>query len=306
MPLLLLLILLVLPPASAVAVEPPRCVRGSDSSPGIFGDGRIRAAVIEGHEHDASVFAQVRRLGANMVVTHAAPDGETARLAREDGLFYLAWMSTNDLARTENDPVFRSTLAAVHPLAGIYYEDDSVEEGYATPAVQQRSYDQARRVFPCAIVLHPTRLDPIATDPGFLDRYYRTELTDLVVPYFYPVGTTVLGTYFETDPWQERLSSLVKEIAKRTPSGKGLLPVLQGFEQTGYPVSESFLSDQMRVYAAFWPANRNAAIFEWGFTPADTPLVGFGFRPALRAGAADLFESIDSEPRRTHVIPARP
>ncbi len=300
------LVFLLLASAPAAAVEqPPRCVRGSDSSTAIFDSGRIRAVVIEGHDHDASVFAAVRDLGANTVVTHAPPDADTAALARAYGLFYIAWISTNDLIRTESDPEFRSTLSAVRPLAGVYYEDDGVEEGYATPEVQQRAYEDARGLFPCALVMHPTRLDPIATDHGFLDRIYRPQFTDLLVPYFYPVGTTILGTYSEDDRWRERLSSLLFEVAKRTPAGKGLLPVLQGFEQIGYPVSESFLSDQMSVYAVFWPANRNAAAFWWGQGMHDVPIVGFGFRPALRAGVRDLFMEFAAQPRYARTIPFR-
>jgi hypothetical protein len=280
-------------------------VRGSQFNPAVFNASAIRAIVVEGHEHDADVFEAARALGANTIVTHANPDAETAALAHAHGLFYIGWMSVDDLSRAEDDPVFAARLASVHPLAAIYYEDGAAPEGYASVAAQERSYAEGRRIFPCALILHPTRLDPIATDPGFLAGYYRPEYTDLVVPYFYPVGTTVLGTFSEGDAWLERLASLLAPLVRATPEGKGLLPVLQGFEQIGYPVSETFLSAQMAVYGAFWPSNRNAALFEWGSTALDAPLVGLGFRPALQAGASRLFAGLSTASRALRVVPFR-
>ena len=50
-----------------------------------------------------------------------------------------------------------------------------------------------------AVLVYPTRLDPIVWSPDFLDRFFRPEFTDLVTPYFYPVGTTVIGEARETD-----------------------------------------------------------------------------------------------------------
>ena len=293
--------------ATAVAADPPspRCLRGTESD-GLFLDpSRLRMAVVQGHDHDAAVFQALRRLGANAIAVPAHPDTETARLAHESGLFYVAWVSTNDLIRSEDDLDFASSLASVHPLAGVYYEDDAAQEGYATPETQQRAYAQARRLFPCATVLHPTRLDPIAFDPGFLDAYYRPEFTDLVVPYFYPVGTTILGTFFEEDRWRERLRSLLEPLARATAAGKGLLPVLQGFEQIGLPVSRGFLSAQMDVYGTLWPANRNSAVFAWGGGPEDSPLVGFGYRPALQEGVRDLFSAVTDPARIPREVPAR-
>jgi hypothetical protein len=33
-------------------------------------------------------------------------------------------------------------------------------------------------------------------------------------------------------------------------------------------------------------------VFEWGASPHDAPLVGFGFRPALREGVRELFRRL--------------
>ena len=290
-------------PASA-AEPPPRCVRGSGSSPGIFAADRIHAGFVEQFSVAPEALAAIRDLGANTVVIHGLPDPETARQARVNGLFYVAWMSTEDLARSETDAEFRAALEAVRPLDGLYYEDDSATEGYATPDVQRRAYEQARRLFPCAMILHPTRLDPIATDPGFLDRVYRPEYTDLVTPYFYPVGPTTLGSFEEADAWRQRLASLLAEVAGRTPPEKGVLPVLQGFDRAGYPVSESFVSDQAAVYSAIWPGNRNAAVVAWQLR--EESLLGFGLRPAIAAGILDLFARWSAPSRLPRLLPVRP
>ena len=126
-----------------------------------------------------------------------------------------------------------------------------------------------------------------------------------MVPYFYPVGTTVLGTFLEGDAWPARLASLLAPLSRATPEGKGVLPVLQGFEQIGYPVSETFPSAQMAVYGEFWPSNRNAALFAWGFTAQDAPLVGLGFRSLLQAGARALFAAVTPPIRHPRVVADR-
>lgn len=190
------------------------------------------------------------------------------------------------------DPAARERLASVPDISGIYYEDDESVEGYTSPEDQRRTYETLKEIFPGALVLHPTRLDPIAFDPGYLDAVYRPDYTDAVTPYFYPVGTTILGTAAEADSWQPRLESLLSEIARRTPGDVPVLPVLQAFEQDGFPVDAAFLARQFEVYARVWPGNENAAAFWWGDSAQDAPLVGFAFRPRVWEGVRTLFRRL--------------
>lgn len=278
--------------AGAEAIPERPCVHPSSRSRS-FDPTRIRGAIVNRiHEREDTVLAAVRTLGANTLVTNSNPDPETARAARTAGLFYIAAMTTDDLERAESDPAFRALLESAHPLAGVYYEDDRVLEGYTDVESQAVAYARVKKLYPCALALHPTRLDLIAWDPGFLSGYFRPDFTDLVTPYYYPVGTTTLGTAVEEDPWEPRLESLLLALAARVPAGMGVLPVLQGYEQVGFPVSSRFPSRQMNVYARVWPENQNAAALHWGRTALDSPLVGFGFLPELQNGLKDLFHHL--------------
>ena len=144
--------------------------------------------------------------------------------------------------------------------------------------------------------------------PG-LDRYFRPEYTDLVTPYFYPVGTTTLGPAQEGDAWPVTLGGLLSELAPRLPPGKGLLPVLQGFEQTGYPVGSGFLAEQLAVYRRSWPTLSNVAIFSWKIAEGETaPLVELADLPTLQRGVCTFFASLSPGPARcrwSNVIPFR-
>src|SRR5262249_54784874 len=149
---------------------------------------------------------------------------------------YIARMSVQDAVRSISDRDYGAKMAAVAPLAGVYYEDDAVEEGYASPATQQLTYGILRGPFPAALILHPTRSYAAACDPVFLGDYFRRMYTDSVTPSFYPVGRTGLGDLGEHDDWQGFLEPLLLAVASRTPSDKKMLPVLQGFERIGSPV----------------------------------------------------------------------
>jgi hypothetical protein len=74
-----------------------------------------------------------------------------------------------------------------------------------------------------------------------------------------------------------------------------LLPVLQAFEQSGYPVGGGLLPRQLRVYADLWPENRNLAVFWWG-GPLDEPLVGLSHIPIVARGVAKLFGEAPARP----------
>jgi hypothetical protein len=167
-----------------------------------------------------------------------------------------------------------------------------VLEGFTTPGAQQRAYSTLKSLFPEKLVLYPTRLDPIAWKAGFLDDYFRPEFTDMVTPYFYPVGSTVLGQAQEDDAWEDRLAGLLSEIARRVPEGKGVLPVLQGFQQDGYPVSARFPLRQMSVYRRFWPDLPNAAVDAWKFAQPQPPLVELADLPTLQRGVCVLFTDL--------------
>lgn len=252
----------------------------------------LRVIVVEQPERLADALRAVRTLGANTLSTHSAPDAATAAQARAAGVHYIAYMTTREVERVAADPAARDRLASVPDVSGIYYENDETVEGYTSPEDQRRTYETLKEIFPGALVLHPTRLDPIASDPGYLDAVYRPEYTDAVTPYFYPVGTTVLGTAAEEDSWQPRLEFLLSEIARRTPGDVPVLPVLQAFEQDGFPVDAAFLAKQFEVYARVWPGNGNAAAYVWGGSAEDAPLVGFAFRPRVREGVRTLFRRL--------------
>jgi hypothetical protein len=262
-----------------------------------FDAAHIRAVVVEKGEKDPGALAAVRALGANTLVTHANPDGETARAAQAAGLSYIARMTTEDAVRAGTDPIYAFQLRAVRGLQGVYYEDDAAPEGYASPQTQQLAYASLKALFPGALVLHPTRLDPIAWDPTYLDATFRPQFTDLVTPYFYPVGTTVIGTFAEDGAWDARLESLLRAVAQRIPTGQGVLPVLQGFEQIGFPVDRLFPSRQMEVYGRVWPENQNAAVFAWRIAMPQ-PLIDLADQVQLQRGTCDLFARLSALPPR--------
>jgi hypothetical protein len=190
-------------------------------------------------------------------------------------------------------------------IAGFQYIDESVLEGYESPETQARAYEILKALFADRLVIHPTRLDPIATDAGYLARVYRPEFTDLVTPYFYPVGTTVLGTQTDSDPWPERLRSLLEPLAAATPAGKPILPVLQAYQQAGYPVGGGLPRRQLDVYAELWPANRNVAAFWWG-GPTTEPFVGMSELPSIARGVREAFGSDPSRPAPCVAAPRLP
>jgi hypothetical protein len=253
----------------------------------------LRVLVLERDEPDASAWGAIRDLGANAVAISRPPSAEIDRLAGDAGLTYLALLTTDEISTLAADASRISEVRAEHALAGFYYWDSQVLEGFTTPEAQQQAYSTLKLLFPDKLVLYPTRLDPIAWSPDFLDRYFRPEFTDLVTPYFYPVGTTILGPAREGDAWQGRLGELLSALASRIPSGKGLLPVLQGFEQEGYPVSSHFLTDQFASYRRSWPNVPNAAVFAWELaSPDSAPLIEIAGRPDLEQGVCNLFRGL--------------
>lgn len=250
----------------------------------------VRMMVFEREDQDPAAWAAIRDLGANVVATLRPPSRELDELASAAGLTYLAYLTTVEVEALARDAAQIAEVRSHRSLAGFYYLDSSVPEGFTAPETQQHAYSTLKQLFPDKLVLYPTRLDPIAWSFDFLDRYFRPEFTDLVTPYFYPVGTTILGEAREEDAWQQRLTELVSALATRVPAEKGVLPVLQGFEQVGYPVSPHFLSRQLAVYRAWRPDVSNAAVFAWKFSPAETgPLIEIAGRPDLQRGVCHLF-----------------
>lgn len=250
----------------------------------------VRIVVFERDEQDPAAWKTIRDLGANVVATLQPPSRDFDELATGAGLTYLAYLTTDEISVFARDATRIAEARAERSLAGFYYVDAGVPEGFTTPGAQQQAYSTLKQIFPDKLVIYPTRLDPIAWSPDFLDRYFRPEFTDLVAPYFYPVGTTILGEARESDAWPERLGTLVEALAARIPSEKGLLPVLQGYEQVGYSVSSHFLSRQLAVYRASRPDVSNAAVFAWKFSPAEIgPLIEIAGRPDLQEGVCSLF-----------------
>jgi len=247
--------------------------------------------VLERDDRDAVAWRAIRDLGANVVATLRPPSAQTDEFASAAGLTYLAFLTTEEIQILARDASRIAEARAERSLAGFYYWDAQVTEGFTTPEVQQRAYSTLKLLFPGKLVIYPTRLDPIAWSSDFLDLYFRPEFTDLVTPYFYPVGTTVIGEAHETDGW--RLGELLSALAPRLPPGKDLLPVLQGFEQKGYPVTSSFLTRQFAVYRESWPNLSNTAVFAWKFSTAEPgPLIEIAGRPDLQEGVCNLFAGL--------------
>jgi hypothetical protein len=249
----------------------------------------LRVIALESGDQDPSAWTAIRDLGANAVTVSRPPSRETDELATAAGLTYLALLTTDEIATLSRDASRIEEIRAERSLLGFYFWDAQVVEGFTTPEAQQQGYSTLKLLFPEKLVLNPTRLDPIAWNADFLDRYFRPEFTDLVTPYFYPVGTTILGEAREEDAWRGRLGGLLSALASRIPPGKGLLPVLQGFEQQGYPVSTHFLPDQFAVYRDFWPNLSNAIVFAWKSLP---PLIEIAGRPDLQEGVCNLFRGL--------------
>jgi hypothetical protein len=267
-----------------------------------FPPGGLRILVLERNDHDPAEWDGIRRTGANVVVTLRPPNRETDDLAGAAGLTYLAFFTTDEIPIFARDSARIGEARSERNLAGFYFWDARVVEGFTTAEAQQQAYSTLKLLFPDKLVLYPTRLDPIAWSPNYLDLYFRPEFTDLVTPYFYPVGTTGFGAVQESDAWTDRFGELLSPLAARVPPGKGLLPVLQGFEQQGYPVSSNFLVEQLALYRKFWPDLPNAIVYAWRMTlPDSTPLIEIAGRPDLEEGACNLFRSLS----RRSLCPAR-
>lgn len=255
----------------------------------------IRAVVLTVGETDPSVLAGVRSLGADTVVTFARPSLAASAAASAAGLAYVPFLSVSDVDGLLYDSGALAALRAIPGIAGFHYRDEDVIEGYTPAAEQERAYAILKGLFPGALVLYATRLDLVAADPAYLDAYFRPQFTDLVAPYFYPVGTTPLGPYQESDPWEQRLASLLEPLAAKMPAGQAVLPVLQAFEQSGYPVGPEIAPRQMEVYRAIWPDTADVAAFWWG-SGVPEPLTGLAERPLLRSGFTRLFLGLPPKP----------
>jgi len=248
----------------------------------------LHIVVLTVDERDPSVLAGVRALGANTVVTFARPSAEAAAAAAAEGLAYVPFLSVSDVDALLTDPDRVRALRAIPGIAGFHYYDESVREGHTPADEQERAYSILKALFPDALVLYATRLDLVALEPGYLDAYFRPDATDLVAPYFYPVGTTTLGSYDEGGAWQGQLAALLAPLAARMSAGRRVLPVLQAFEQQGFPVGARFPARQLEIYREFWPDVEDVAAFWWG-DPADATLIGLFDEPALSSGVARLF-----------------
>jgi hypothetical protein len=258
-------------------------------------DGAISAVVVTAGAKDPGVAAAIRALGANTLVTQSFPDEAEAAAASAAGLRYVAPVTTGEILRLASEPALLASVRAIPGLFGLEYLDPSVPEGYASPSTQRWSYTTLKALFPSALVVFATRLEPIAWDPSYLDAYFRPEFSDLVAPYFYPVGTNFIGSQQQHELWEERLRSLLSPLAARLPPGKGVLPVLQAFEQDGFPVDARLVARQWSVYREIFPGNRNAAAFWWGGETVP-PLTGMSERPQLLEGFRRLFGGAPARP----------
>lgn len=264
----------------------------------------IRCLVLERVDLDATTWRAMGALGANLVAMAGPPGPEADEAAGAGGLAYIAFLSTEEIQSFAADPDRVAEARAEHNLAGFYYWDSSVvPEGFTSPEAQQLAYTTLKGLFPDKLVLYPTRLDPIVWSPDFLDRYFRPAFTDLVTPYFYPVGTTFIGEAREEDEWRQRLETLLAAFVPRVPVGKGILPVLQGYEQQGYPLSARFPAAQLIVYRQFWPDLHSAAVEAWEFSPGSEPLVDLAGLPTLQKGVCGLFAGLEGPQARCRLRP---
>jgi hypothetical protein len=293
------LLVALLAAAAAVLLDNPRQAL-TIPTPG------LRVLVLERNDSDPAEWKAIRDAGANVVATLRPPSAEADALATANGLTYLAFLTTDEIPLFLGDAARVGEARGERSLVGFYYWDAGVTEGFTSPDAQQHAYSTLKLAFPDKLVLYPTRLDLIVSNPEFLDRYFRPEYTDLVTPYFYPVGTTPIGEAHESDPW--RLDEILAVLATRVPAGKDLLPVLQGFEQNGYPVSPHFLGRQFAIFRKHWPSLANAAVYAWRFGPGEPgPLVEVAGRPDLEAGVCNLFRALSrrSSCRSQRVVSGR-
>ena len=274
-----------------VAVGPATPLTAAGCLPSADAGDALRAVVVIDGAEDPSVAAAVRGLGANTFVTQSFPTAAGAMAASQAGLHYFARVTPQEILRLWTDPTLLSAVRALPGLAGFEYLDTGVPEGFSPPETQRFAYETLKSLFPSAIVVTATRLDPIAWKPGYLDAYFRPEFSDLVVPYFYPVGTTLLGFRQQSDAWESDLCALLIPLAARVPPGKEVLPVLQGFEQDGYPVDARLVSRQWNVYREIFPGNSNVAGFWWG-GGAEESLTGMSERPMLLEAFRRLFGAV--------------
>jgi len=272
------------------------------------GTGALLAAlhivVLTVGEKDPSVLAGVCALGADTVVTFARPSEEAAAAAAAAGLAYIPFLSVGDVEALLDDPDRVEALRAIPGIAGFHYYDEDVVEGHTPADEQERTYAILKALFPDALVLYATRADLVALEPGYLDAYFRPDATDLVAPYFYPVGTTTLGTFSDGDPWRAPLAALLAPLAERMSAGQKVLPILQSFEQSGFPVGGRFPEEQLEIYREFWPDLEDVAAFWWG-DPADATLIGLFEEPQLSSGIARLFLGLPPPDPGTRVVAPR-
>jgi hypothetical protein len=269
-----------------------------DRSDGASG---IRAVVLVEGESDPARLETLKEVGFNTVVSCGGPDLDTARAMETADVSYLAYISSADVERLSQDADYREKVAAaaaVSSFLGFYFSDETSVEGYMAPEVQRRTYETLKSLFPARLALFPLRLDLVLADTEFLDTYFRPEFSDLVTPYFYAVGMTSLGTFQYADDWAPLLAELLSRLRRRMPSGKRILPVLQGMEQVGYPVEWDFARRQMDVYRALWPSNQNLAAFAWGFeVSSDTIFLSLDQQTTLKSGFRTLLrESAPPDP----------
>ncbi|HTR01669.1 MAG TPA: hypothetical protein VMN82_00615 [Thermoanaerobaculia bacterium] len=263
----------------------------------------LHVVVLTVGETDPAVLSAVRALGADTVVTFARPSAAASAAAAAAGLRYVPFLSMADVDALVADPEKLAALQAIPGIGGFNYHDEAVVEGYTPAEEQERAYGILKGLFPEAVVLYATRLDLVGLDAGYLDGYFRPDATDLVAPYFYPVGTTMLGVFGEGDEWEAVLTALLAPLAARTPAGKKVLPVLQAFAQQGYPVGPGFPDRQLEVYRRYWPDVDDLAAFWWG-VPGGGLLTGLSGVPGLRSGIQRLFLGLPPKPE-PRLVPAR-
>ena len=174
----------------------------------------MRAVVLTVGEEDPGVLEGVRALGADAVFTFARPSARPAAAAAA-GLEYFPFSrSATSTALVTRLP---EAVVAIPGIAGFHFRDEDVVEGYTPAEEQGRAYTILKALFPAA-VLHAVRLDPVATDPAYLDGYFRPEFTDSWRRTSTRSGRRCSGMTRRTMPG--RPGSLLAALALRMPAGK--------------------------------------------------------------------------------------
>jgi len=214
-------------------------------------------------EESVKELKALRRAGFNTIVTSSPPTVSTLENAKKAGLGVIAYISTASAkALSQDRQAYRllRQITTAPNFMGFHYANEAGVEGRTSAFDQRYTYSLLKTMFPSALAITFLRVVLGKIDEKFLDECFCPEATDLVVPYFYPVGETALGDVKNEFLWETTLNSLLLPVYIRLQSWslrwgivRPVMPMLQGFEEPEYPVDDRFIARQMSVYTHLWP-----------------------------------------------------